>query len=156
MRLPFCDDGISCIGGLTPQTPCVASLRRCLDSASVLFQASRPPSSVLCSYTSPPQGQGCGRPPAGQIPTNSQRNPSPRPPHEKRERTNRLSMASKAIPLALAPFLKGPKAPDPHPRPFYAPFPRSRFSSFCQEGRGTTVSGLPIYELRIKPVVQSF
>ena len=25
--------------------------------------------SILCSYIGPPQGQGCGRPPAGQIPT---------------------------------------------------------------------------------------
>ena len=101
-----------------------------------------------------------GRDVAGPRPDKSQLTPdvipTTRPPHEKRERTNRSSRASKAILPALAPFSKGPKAPDPHPRPFYAPFPRSRFSSFCQEGRGTTVSGLPIYELRIKPVVQSF
>ena len=82
MRLPFCDHGISCIGGLTPQTPCVASLRRCLDSASVLFQAFGPPSSILCSYISPRRGRDAGakrRNPIAPRPDTSQRASNPLP-----------------------------------------------------------------------------
>ena len=67
--------------------------------------------------------------------------PTPRPPHEKRERTNRLFMASKAIPLALGPFPKGPKAPRPHSGPFYAPLPALAFHLSVKKDEGQLSQG---------------
>ncbi len=54
--------------------------------------------------------------------------PTPRPPHEKRKRTNRPSRSSKAIPPALGHFPKGPNAAQSLSWTHLLPFaPRSLF-----------------------------